>query len=157
MHPEHLYFNRSNLMDLINHNKRITAVGTTSARTLETIYWMGCKVRHYKNTNPRKLAFDQWEEKHLPVLDKPESLETLIEYSEKNDIHEFHVITRLMIIPGYKFHLTDRIITNFHQPRSTLLLMIGAMIGDDWRKVYTYAMNNGFRFLSYGDSSLLMP
>jgi S-adenosylmethionine:tRNA ribosyltransferase-isomerase len=157
MHSEHIYFNKSNIRDLLDHKNMITTVGTTSTRTLETLYWIGCKIKCDPDINPEKLNLEQWEDKIISPLDESESLETLLEYSERTSLDEFHVVTRMMIIPGYKYHLTDRIITNFHQPRSTLLLMISALIGDDWKKVYEYALNNNFRFLSYGDSSLLIP
>ena len=107
--------------------------------------------------NPENLFLDQWEDRKITPVDEDESLESLLEYADRNGINEFHVITRLMIVPGYKYHLIDRMITNFHQPRSTLLLMISAFTGGNWRKIYEYALNNNFRFLSYGDSSLLIP
>ena len=157
MHAEHIYFKRDDIKKLSAHKGKITSVGTTSARTLETIYWLGCKVKQHGNMNLQSLSLDQWEDHNLIPLTKDISLETLLEFSERNSINEFHGITRLMIIPGYRYHMVDRIITNFHQPRSTLLLLISSFIGGDWRKVYEYAMKHDFRFLSYGDSSLLIP
>ncbi len=157
MHSEHIYFNKSIIRDLLIHNNKITTVGTTSARSLETIYWLGCKIKRDKNIDPEDLTLGQWEDQNIIPLDEKESLEALLEYSDSKTNKDFHLNTRLMIVPGYRYHLVNRIITNFHQPKSTLLLMVGALIGDDWRKVYDYALNNDFRFLSYGDSSLLMP
>jgi len=157
MHSEHIYFNRSNISELLEHNKKITSVGTTSARSLETIYWVGCKIMQDKRIDPEHLALRQWEDQEIHPLSKEASLEALLDYSERNAIIDFHVNTRLMIVPGYRYHLADRIITNFHQPKSTLLLMVSALIGDNWKKIYDYALNNDFRFLSYGDSSLLIP
>jgi S-adenosylmethionine:tRNA ribosyltransferase-isomerase len=157
MHAEHIYFKKDDIKNLLAHKGKITAVGTTSARTLETIYWLGCKVRQQVNRNLQHLSLDQWEDHNLIPVMKDVSLEALLEFSESNRINDFHCITRLMIIPDYRYHMVNRIITNFHQPKSTLLLLISSFIGKDWRKVYEYAMNHDFRFLSYGDSSLLIP
>jgi S-adenosylmethionine:tRNA ribosyltransferase-isomerase len=157
MHSEHIYFNNLNIRTLLEHKNRITTVGTTSTRSVETIYWIGCKLKYNRNVDPRNLSLDQWEERNIVPVDETDSLETLLDFAERQSINEFHIITRLMIIPGYRYHLTDRIITNFHQPKSSLLLMISAFTGNDWHRIYDYAMNNNFRFLSYGDSSLLMP
>lgn len=157
MHSEHIYFNRSVIKQLLEYNNKTTAVGTTSARSLETIYWLGCKLKQNKNICPDSLVIEQWEDQNIIPAAEKESLETLLEYSEKNLISDFHVNTHLMIVPGYRYHMLNKIITNFHQPKSTLLLLIGAFIGEDWRKVYDYALRNDFRFLSYGDSTLLIP
>lgn len=157
MHSEHIYFNRSIITQLLKYNNRITSVGTTSARSLETIYWLGCKIKQNKNIDSETLSLEQWEDQNIVPISEKESLEILMEYSEKNAISDFHVNTHLMIIPGYRYHMVNRIITNFHQPGSTLLLLVSAFIGDDWKKVYAYALKNDFRFLSYGDSSLLIP
>jgi S-adenosylmethionine:tRNA ribosyltransferase-isomerase len=157
MHSEHIYFNKASIRSLLEHNGKITSVGTTSARSLETIYWLGCKIKQNSGMDPAILSLDQWEDQNIVPVTKEASLETLFDYSERNSIRDFHVNTRLMIVPGYRYHMTDRIITNFHQPRSTLLLLVSAFIGDEWKKVYDYALKNNFRFLSYGDSSLLIP
>ncbi len=157
MHSEHIYFNNSNIRDLLGHKKMITTVGTTSTRSIETIYWLGCKIKCNMQMNPENLFIDQWEDLNIEPADETASLETLLEYAERKAVNEFHCITRLMIVPGYRYHLADRIITNFHQPKSTLLLMVSAFTGNDWRRIYEYALNNNFRFLSYGDSSLLIP
>jgi len=157
MHTEHIYFKKKDIQTLLAHQGEITAVGTTSARTLETIYWLGCKFKKQGRFNPQLFSIDQWEDQNMIPLSRNDSLETLLEFSDKNRIDEFHSNTRLMIIPGYKYHMVDRIITNFHQPKSTLLLLISSLIGEDWRRVYEYAMKHDFRFLSYGDSSFLIP
>jgi S-adenosylmethionine:tRNA ribosyltransferase-isomerase len=157
MHSEHLYFNKASIRVLLEHNGKITSVGTTSARSLETIYWIGCKIKQNKSTVSEYMSLEQWEDQNIVPVTKEASLETLLDYAERNSIRDFHVTTRLMIAPGYRFHLTDQIVTNFHQPKSTLLLLVSAFIGDDWRKVYEYALKNDFRFLSYGDASLLLP
>jgi S-adenosylmethionine:tRNA ribosyltransferase-isomerase len=157
MHAEHIYFRKEDIQKMLDHQGQIMAVGTTSARTLETIYWLGCKMKAHPETSPESLLLEQWEDQILQPLAKKESLESLLKYSERSGIRHFHANTRLMIIPGYHFQLVDRMITNFHQPKSTLLLLISSFVGDDWRKIYEYAMKNDFRFLSYGDSSILFP
>jgi S-adenosylmethionine:tRNA ribosyltransferase-isomerase len=157
MHSEHIYFNTLNIRALLEHKNRIITVGTTSTRSIETIYWIGCKIKYNRNVDPKKLFLDQWEEQNIIPANETDSLETLLDYAERQAINEFHINTRLMIVPGYRYNLTDRIITNFHQPKSSLLLMISAFTGNDWRRIYEYALNNNFRFLSYGDSSLLIP
>ena len=100
---------------------------------------------------------DQWDAYKLPMIYRKTSLKNLINYMDKYGLESLEGVTRLMIIPGYKFSMVDRMLTNYHQPNSTLLLLIAAFIGEDWRKVYKYALENDFRFLSYGDSSLLIP
>lgn len=157
MHTEHIYFKKEDVIQLSIHNGNITAVGTTSARTLETMYWLGCKIKQKGNIKNHSLSLTQWEDQNLTALSKAASLEAILEFSERNRIDDFHVTTQLMVVPGYKYYMTDRMITNFHQPRSTLLLLISSFIGEDWRKVYDYAMKHDFRFLSYGDSSILIP
>lgn len=157
MHTEHLYFTKKDIHKILAHKGNITAVGTTSARILETIYWLGCKLKNQGRINSRSISLDQWEDQNLIPLSNDDSLETLLQFSEKNGINDFHANTQLMIIPGYQYHMVDRIITNFHQPKSTLLLLISSLIGEDWRKVYEYAMKHDFRFLSYGDTSFLIP
>jgi S-adenosylmethionine:tRNA ribosyltransferase-isomerase len=135
----------------------IFSVGTTSTRTIETIYWLGCKVLQHPDLVPENLFLKQWEDCDLFSVPNRESLEALISYFEKNKINELHTSTQLMIVPGYQYRNVNKMLTNFHQPKSTLLLLVSAFIGDDWKKVYRYAMDNEFRFLSYGDSSLLIP
>lgn len=157
MHKEHICFKPEDIIKLLEHEGKIIAVGTTSARTLETMYWLGCKIKKEGEMNPEFLCINQWEDKILTPLQKESSLETLLKYSEKKRMNYFHTNTRLMIIPGYNYRMVDRMITNFHQPKSTLLLLISSFIGEDWHKVYDYAIRNDFRFLSYGDSSLLIP
>ncbi len=157
MHSEHIYFKKSDLQKLLDFQGTILAIGTTSTRTLETIYWLGCKVTEQPDLIPDHLYLKQWEDHDLTSIPKEKSLEALINYFEKNNIEKYHTYTQLMIIPGYRYMLVDKMLTNFHQPKSTLLLLISAFVGNDWRKIYHYAMENDFRFLSYGDSSLLIP
>ena len=138
-------------------SKKIIAVGTTSLRTLETIYWLGVKLINGLVKN--EWTLQQWEayelEKNYSSLPVKESLRALINWLEENHQTELHCQTSLIIVPGYSFKIPDGLVTNFHQPQSTLLLLVSAFIGEDWKKVYQHALNNNYRFLSYGDSSLL--
>jgi len=157
MHTEHIYFSLNDIEMIRDHTGNILTVGTTSTRTLETIYWLGCKITKQQGLKPDKLNLGQWEAYDLDPLNRNESLENLWCYLSRNNLNTFETTTQLMIIPGYKYRMTDKMITNYHLPKSTLLLLVGAFIGNDWREVYQYAMENDFRFLSYGDSSLLIP
>ena len=157
MHSEHIYFGKSDLQRLLGFQGPILAIGTTSTRTLETIYWLGCKVTEQPGLTPDDLYLRQWEDHNLTMVPEEKSLETLINFFEKNNIEQYHTFTQLMIVPGYSYMLVDKMLTNFHQPKSTLLLLVSAFVGNDWKKIYHYAMENDFRFLSYGDSSLLIP
>lgn len=157
MHAEHIFFKKTDVQKLSAFQGKIFAIGTTSTRILETIYWLGCKITQDSNLLPEHLNLKQWEDQDLIPVSKRKSLEAIINYFEKHDIKELHITTQLMIIPGYQYRVVDKMLTNFHQPKSTLLLLVSAFIGEDWKKVYRYAMENEFRFLSYGDSSLLIP
>lgn len=132
----------------------IIAVGTTSVRTLESLYFMG---RRLLSGND-EMFVSQWEPYDTAIgeVRTEEAFDALIGYLERNGMERLHGSTQIIIVPGYKLHVVRALVTNFHQPKSTLLLLIAAFIGDDWRKVYEYAMKNGYRFLSYGDSSLLI-
>ena len=154
MHTEHFVVEKQTLINLLNSN-HITTVGTTSVRTIESLYWLGVKLLTHGFLDAH---ISQWEAYELnETISKSESLKALINYLDEKKINHLHASTQIMIFPGYKFKLVDRLITNFHQPKSTLLLLIAAFIGDDWKKVYDFALNNDFRFLSYGDSSILIP
>jgi S-adenosylmethionine:tRNA ribosyltransferase-isomerase len=161
MHAEHFYVDRSAIETLLKHPGRILAVGTTTTRVLESLYRIGLRLtggdRVAGAENDRGFFLDQWEAYGLPEKDRRIPLRALLEYLDRNRIDILEGITRLMILPGYRFGMADRMLTNYHLPRSTLLLLVAAFIGEDWRRVYRYALENGFRFLSYGDSSLLMP
>lgn len=147
-----------NVLKKILSSKRIIAVGTTSLRTIESIYWLGVKLINGLINDEWMLQ--QWEvydlEKNYSSVSIKESLKALINWLEENHQTELHCQTSVIIVPGYQFKIPQGLITNFHQPQSTLLLLVSAFIGDDWRKVYQHALNNGYRFLSYGDSSLLL-
>lgn len=154
MHTEHFVVRKDSIKNLLNSTK-ILAVGTTSVRTIESLYWLGIKLIQTGHWNPH---ISQWEAYELSDdYTKKDALLALLNYMDKNAITELHASTQIMIFPGYKFKMIDLLVTNFHQPKSTLLLLIAAFIGDDWKKVYDFALNQNFRFLSYGDSSILIP
>ena len=141
------------LIKMIRDNSgKLIAVGTTSVRTLESLYYVG--VSCIEDGEPRDVG--QWDPytREYPYSVQ-ESLDAIAVYLEKNGLKELKVGTRIIIVPGFRFHLVDILVTNFHQPESTLILLISAFVGGDWRTIYDYALANGFRFLSYGDSSLL--
>ena len=160
MHSEQFSISLNTLNNIYQSigSKNIVAVGTTSVRTLESLYYLGvqCIKAGISEWNPS--AVEQWDPYNNELEISPkESLSALIEYMKGKDLQELVTKTRIIIVPSYKFKIVNMLVTNFHQPQSTLLLLIAAFIGDDWKKVYDYAMNNDFRFLSYGDSSLLIP
>ena len=158
MHTEHFFIKKEQLKELYKGLNQIIAIGTTSARTLESLYWLGVKISEQENLLPNDLFIDQWEPYSLNKNIAPaDSIKNLLRFMEKNNLERIEGITRIIIVPGYQFRMIRGLVTNFHQPRSTLLLLIAAFIGNDWRKVYEYALNHNFRFLSYGDSSLLIP
>lgn len=157
MHTEHFSISLSTLEMLLANNGSIIAVGTTSVRTIESIYWLGIKVLLSK-TDIKELHLNQWDAYNLPdTYSSEDVLNGLIAFCKKSGVSHLVGSTQIMIAPGYKFKIVNALITNFHQPRSTLLLLVSALIGDRWKDVYDYALKNNFRFLSYGDSSLLIP
>src|SRR5690606_34495632 len=134
---------------LIEDEKRkIIAVGTTTLRTLESLYWLGIKTYNNKNIKIDKLIIEQWDAVHLNNLSVTvtESLNFLLNWMEENQFENFYSTTQLLITPRYSFKTTDGLITNFHQPQTTLLLIVAAIAGDDWKKIYEYALENKFRF-----------
>jgi len=154
MHTEHFVVKKETIQQLLDA-ERIVAVGTTSVRTIESLYWIGVKLIFQ---NKLDTHITQWEPYNLKTgIFKEEALQALFNYMNQNDLKQIEASTQIMIVPGYDFKMIDLLITNFHQPKSTLLLLIAAFIGDDWKNVYRYALENGFRFLSYGDSSVLIP
>ncbi len=163
MHAEWVDVSRTTIENIINNlDNNIIAVGTTSLRTIESLYWLGVKQslvlsRKSGGEPDRSLSLLQWEayelaEKNISVKS---ALKTLLQWLDKNKLEKLVAKTQILIAPGYEFKIIKGLITNFHQPQSTLLLLVAALIGDDWRKVYDYALQNNFRFLSYGDGSLL--
>ncbi|MBQ5513776.1 MAG: S-adenosylmethionine:tRNA ribosyltransferase-isomerase, partial [Bacteroidales bacterium] len=141
------------LEDLLAHLGHITAVGTTSVRTLESLYWLGCKI--LRNQPAEHLS--QWEcyDDNAPDLAPADAIRAIINHLKANNLDTFKASTGIMICPGYRYRIVGNIITNFHQPQSTLLLLVSAAVGDKWKEIYEYALANGFRFLSYGDSCYL--
>jgi S-adenosylmethionine:tRNA ribosyltransferase-isomerase len=157
MHTEHFVVKKKTIQKLIDSEK-IIAVGTTSVRTIESLYWLGVRAKALTDNAILDTHILQWESyKNLTNLSKRDALISLLSHLEKNQLDELYASTQIMIVPGYQFRLVDVLITNFHQPRSTLLLLIAAFIGENWKKVYEFALKNDFRFLSYGDSSILIP
>lgn len=153
MHTEHIVVSRELACALYRKKKEVIAVGTTSVRTLESLYWMGVKRLEKQNDF---FLLSQWEAYTLPQhYSLKEAMEALMEWFDETGEEELKAATTIIIVPGYRFRVIDAMFTNFHQPQSTLLLLVAAAIGKDWRKVYDYALQHGFRFLSYGDSSLL--
>ena len=158
MHSETIVVRKSCIENLIkNCDKTIIPVGTTSMRTIESLYWIGLMLIE-EGLEERNLHLNQWfpykERESLPSAE--ESLSTILKYMEKHQMNVFHASTALMIAPSCKINIAKALITNFHQPKSTLLLLVSALIGDKWKKAYQYALNNDFRFLSYGDSCLFL-
>jgi S-adenosylmethionine:tRNA ribosyltransferase-isomerase len=157
MHTEHFVVSREALYGIIRNLGRIVAVGTTSVRTLESLYWAGIKVMNQPDISELTISVDQWEPYNgNMIVPAVESLKAIAGIMEKKHWKYLNASTKLMIIPGYSFRIIDGMITNFHQPRSTLLLLVSAWLGERWKEIYRYAMENDFRFLSYGDSSLLL-
>ena len=158
MHAEWIDVSAAMIKNLVEQiDKTVVAVGTTSLRTLESLYWMGVKA----NLNPaiEQLKINQWEVYEEPLtnssLSAKEALSSLLNWMKVNNRDRLFTQSQILIAPGYHFKIAKAIITNFHQPQSTLLLLVSAAIGGDWKKNYAYAMQNNFRFLSYGDGSLL--
>lgn len=155
MHTERIYVSKELINRLLLSQRDIIAVGTTSLRTLESIYWLGVKITEglIKDDN---YSVSQWDGYNLRQdLSLIKVLTNLKKHIESCENGYLSASTQMIIVPGYTFRVVDRLITNFHQPRSTLLLLVAAFIGKSWKKVYQYALNNDFRFLSYGDSSIL--
>jgi len=156
MHEEVFSATASLIDRLAVADSEIFAVGTTSVRTLESLYWLGIKLTH-----PEKIGsiptLHQWEDQVLPQdIPRQEAFSRLSRYLKDRHADSFTGSTKIMITPGYKFRVTDNLFTNFHQPRSTLLLLVAAFAGDAWKEVYTHAMHGKYRFLSYGDATLLL-
>lgn len=154
MHAEKVEVSKEFIKNLIENLGNVVAVGTTSVRTLESLYYLGVQL-HNGDTS---LLVNQWEPyESEKVLSARESLEAILNYMEKTQSNILYATTQIMIVPGYKFNIVNVLITNFHQPKSTLLLLLAAFVGEKWRELYEYALNNDYRFLSYGDSSVLIP
>ena len=161
MHSEHISVTRATLLRLIAHDGKAIAVGTTSVRTLESLYYVGCKLLRQPNLTEEQLYVTQWEPyDESAEADAPtakEALQAIVDWLDAHQLTTLHTATQIIIVPGYRYHIVEMLITNFHQPQSTLLLLVSAFLHGDWRRVYDYALAHDFRFLSYGDSSLLIP
>jgi S-adenosylmethionine:tRNA ribosyltransferase-isomerase len=157
MHCEHFVVTERTLEMLIENIGKIIPVGTTSVRAIESLYWLGIKILSEPKESDKKLTLDQWEAYSLDsMISSRDALEALLEALKKRKKSIIEASTSIMIVPGYNFKMTNGMITNFHQPRSTLLLLISAWVGKDWKNIYRFALENNFRFLSYGDCSLLI-
>ena len=158
MHEEYIEVRKALIEKIVAAGGEAVAVGTTSVRTLESMYFLGELVAENPAVTLDELHVNQWtpynREHSLTTVD---SLKALLEWMERNGLDRVHSHTQIMIAPGYKYRIVKAIVTNFHQPKSTLLLLVSAFVNGDWRTIYDYALANGFRFLSYGDSSLLIP
>ena len=158
MHTEYISVNRRTIEKLIGHGGKTIAVGTTSVRTLESLYYIGILIHQNPEANQEELHVKQWMpyEPH-PILTPVESLQEILSYLDRHGMEALHTSTQIIIAPGYEYKIVKKIVTNFHQPQSTLLLLVSAFVKGDWKKIYDYALSHDFRFLSYGDSSLLIP
>ena len=176
MHSEHISVRRQTIENLIRHGGRAIAVGTTSVRTLESLYYIGRKILHNPDIAEEALAVAQWEpyenrdsrfeergrgneeggtvNSQLSTLN---SLRAILDWLDRHQLDTLTSATQIIIVPGYEYKIVSHLVTNFHQPQSTLLLLVSAFVGGDWRRIYNYALDHDFRFLSYGDSSLLIP
>ena len=155
MHTEHIAVQRHTIEKLLRHGGCAIAVGTTSVRTLESLYYMGLLAMQGKED----LHVEQWlpYSTCLPKADTCQALQALLDHMDRHGVDVLHSTTQIIIAPGYNFHVVKMMLTNFHQPQSTLLLLVSAFVRGNWRSIYDYALSHGFRFLSYGDSSLLIP
>ncbi|WP_266204427.1 S-adenosylmethionine:tRNA ribosyltransferase-isomerase [Pontibacter kalidii] len=159
MHAEQVYISRSILERLLKQQgEPVIPVGTTSMRSLESIYWLGAKVLQQPELPVQELQVSQWQAyESINPPSAEEALQALLQYMDHQHVNHLHASTQIIIAPGYTFRMCQGLVTNFHQPESTLLLLVSALIGENWRKVYQHALEHDYRFLSYGDSSLLLP
>lgn len=160
MHSEYISVRKQTLEKLLRHHASAIAVGTTSVRTLESLYYMGVKLEQNPNLTEEQLHVNQWEPYQLSAeqeITPEKAIQNLLDYLIRNDLNTLHTSTQIIIAPGYQYKIVKMLVTNFHQPQSTLLLLVSAFVHGDWRKIYDYALAHEFRFLSYGDSSLLIP
>ena len=164
MHTEYICVNKKTIDKLIAHGGKAIAVGTTSVRTLESLYYMGVKLHDNPNLTEEQLHVGQWEPydyaKRLATegtapLDTIDALREISDYLDRNSRKALHSSTQIIIAPGFEYHIVDILVTNFHQPQSTLLLLVSAFVKGEWRRIYDYALAHDFRFLSYGDSCLI--
>lgn len=169
MHTEYIVVHRHTFERLLAHDCKAIAIGTTSVRTLESLYYMGVKLVTNPDATEEELHVNQWEPYDLPHNDeglvivdgKPvsvrQSIQNILDYLDRDNLEALHSSTQIIIAPGYTYKIVKILVTNFHQPQSTLLLLVSAFVHGDWRRIYDYALGHGFRFLSYGDCNLIMP
>lgn len=173
MHTEHIAVRRQTIEKLIAHGGEAIAVGTTSVRTLESLYYMGILSEKLKAKSEKSECVETGDAEELHVtqwmpyeyadavgdgaISTVDALKSLLDYMNRHNLDVLQSSTQIIIAPGYEYHIVKRIVTNFHQPQSTLLLLVSAFVKGDWHKIYDYALAHDFRFLSYGDSSLLIP
>jgi len=161
MHTEWISVSKATIESLIAHGGKAIAVGTTSVRTLESLYHMGVTLMLHPDATDEQLKVKQWQPYELPAeaqgISSVDALKALLGYMEQNGLDTLHSSTQIIIVPGYKYQVVKAMVTNFHQPQSTLLLLVSAFVQGDWRKIYNYALSHKFRFLSYGDSSFIIP
>lgn len=161
MHTEYISVSRATLKKLIAHEGKAVAVGTTSVRTLESLFHIGITLIKNPEASEDELHVKQWqpyemspEETKIAAVD---ALQAIVGYLDRHSMETLHSSTQIIIAPSYEYKVVKAMVTNFHQPQSTLLLLVSAFVSGDWKKIYNYALSHEFRFLSYGDSSLLMP
>lgn len=158
MHTEYICVHRETFEKLLRHNASAIAVGTTSVRTLESLYYMGARLCENPNLTEEQLHVNQWDPyDSKPTVSAMDAIRALLGYLDRNGRNSLHSSTQIIIAPGYEYKIVKMLVTNFHQPQSTLLLLVSAFVNGDWHKIYDYALGHDFRFLSYGDSSLLIP
>lgn len=161
MHTEYISVSRSTLQKLIAHEGKAVAVGTTSVRTLESLYHIGITLLNNPDATEDELHVKQWQPYEMSAeasaTPAADALQAIIRYLDRHGMETLHTSTQIIIAPGYEYRIVKAMVTNFHQPQSTLLLLVSAFVHGDWRKIYDYALSHDFRFLSYGDSSLLIP
>lgn len=157
MHTEHIAVHKRTIEKLIAHGGWCIAVGTTSVRTLESLYYMGLLAAKNPDATEDELHVPQWMPYESEGPETLQALQSLLDYMNRHQLEVLHSSTQIIIAPGYNYHIVRFMITNFHQPQSTLLLLVSAFVKGNWRTIYDYALAHDFRFLSYGDSSLLIP
>jgi S-adenosylmethionine:tRNA ribosyltransferase-isomerase len=158
MHAEFFEVQKIFIENLLYHlDKNIIVVGTTSLRTIESLYWLGVKTIFQAEISQHDLQLQQWEAYNIDASDisTEQALQSLLQWMNKNQTEVLVTKTQIIIVPGYELKIVNGLITNFHQPQSTLLLLVASIVGDYWKKIYSYALENNFRFLSYGDGSLI--
>ena len=164
MHSEYIVVHRHTLENLLHFHGEAIAVGTTSVRTLESLYYMGVKLAANPDATEEMLHVTQWEPYEagrdgtwVDGISSEQAIRNVLDWLQRNNLEALHSSTQIIIAPGYHYKIVKMLITNFHQPQSTLLLLVSAFVHGDWRRIYDYALSHDFRFLSYGDSSLLIP